>query len=74
MTLLAPSLDKNPFNVSERGETAVLRQQLVREISCLERQLERVRCRSETKVETTLHTYESMIEVRRRLLYDLACE
>jgi hypothetical protein len=69
-TLLAPS----PFKVTERGETAILRQQLVREISCLEQQLERIRCRGTSSISTTLRTYESMIEVRRKLLYDTAFE
>lgn len=52
-------------------ETSILKQQLVREITCLERQLERIRMRDANTDETTLVTYEEMIECRRKMLHNL---
>lgn len=52
-------------------EVSLLKQQLTREIACLERQLERVRSRHEFAEYTTLQTYEEMIESRRAMLENL---
>lgn len=56
---------------TEKNENSFLKQQLVREITCLERQLERVRLRQDFADETTLQTYEEMIESRRKMLHNL---
>lgn len=56
---------------TEKNENSFLKQQLVREITCLERQLERVRLRHDFADDTTLQTYEEMIESRRKMLHNL---
>lgn len=62
------------FASTQFGESSILKQQLVREISCLERQLERVRVRDEFADDSTLTTYEDMIESRRKMLHNLPWE
>lgn len=57
--------------VAERNNNSILKQQLVREITCLERQLERIRLRSDLADDSTLQTYEEMIESRRKMLHNL---
>lgn len=57
--------------VPERNNNSILKQQLVREITCLERQLERVRLRNDLADDSTLQTYEEMIESRRKMLHNL---
>lgn len=57
--------------VAEKNDSSMLKQQLVREITCLERQLERVRLRDEFADDATLQTYEEMIESRRKMLHNL---
>lgn len=57
--------------VSEKNDNSILKQQLVREITCLERQLERVRLRHDFADDSTLQTYEEMIESRRKMLHNL---
>lgn len=52
-------------------EASVLKQQLEREITCLERQLERIRIKDEYAEYTTMQTYEEMIESRRKMLHNL---
>lgn len=52
-------------------DSGLLKQQLMREIACLERQLERVRSRDEFADYTTLQTYEEMIGSRRKMLGEL---
>lgn len=59
---------------TESGDTTILKQQLVREITCLERQLERIRMREELADGYTLQTYEEMIESRRKMLHNLPWE
>lgn len=59
------------YSPSEMNESSVLKQQLVREITCLERQLERVRMRDEYADDSTLQTYEEMISSRRKMLHNL---
>ncbi|MBC6906416.1 hypothetical protein DWB84_13215 [Saccharophagus sp. K07] len=65
-----------PQNVSgiDSHDTSILKQQLVREITCLERQLERIRMREDFATDATLQTYEEMIESRRKMLYNLPWE
>jgi hypothetical protein len=58
----------------EQNDTSILKQQLVREITCLERQLERIRMRNQYTDDGTLQTYEEMIESRRKMLYNLPWE
>ncbi|MCR6652864.1 MAG: hypothetical protein NVV73_15875 [Cellvibrionaceae bacterium] len=58
----------------EQRDTSILKQQLVREITCLERQLERIRMRDQFADDATLQTYEDMIESRRKMLYNLPWE
>lgn len=58
----------------EQRDTSILKQQLVREITCLERQLERIRMRDQFTDGATLQTYEDMIESRRKMLYNLPWE
>ncbi|ACR12039.1 hypothetical protein [Teredinibacter turnerae] len=53
------------------NNTSVMRQQLIREITCLERQLERLRLRDEMLDFATLQTYEEMISSRKELLDSL---
>ena len=57
--------------VPEKTDNSILKQQLVREITCLERQLERVRLRHDFADDSTLQTYEEMIESRRKMLHNL---
>jgi hypothetical protein len=64
----------NIFSGVEQNDTSILKQQLVREITCLERQLERIRMRDEFADDATLQTYEDMIESRRKMLYNLPWE
>lgn len=68
LTALNPTPQKNTHSTSE---VAILKQQLTREIACLERQLERVRSRQEFAEYTTIQTYEEMIESRRNMLDNL---
>ena len=63
----------NPLGVP-RHNTLALQQQLIREITCLERQLERLRLRDDLADMTTLQTYEEMINSRRELLQSLPRE
>jgi hypothetical protein len=65
---------QNFFPNVEQNDTSILKQQLVREITCLERQLERIRMRAQFADEVTLQTYEEMIESRRKMLYNLPWE
>lgn len=53
------------------NNTSLMRQQLIREITCLERQLERLRLRDEMLDLSTLQTYEEMITSRKELLDSL---
>ncbi|TVZ37246.1 hypothetical protein P886_1587 [Alteromonadaceae bacterium 2753L.S.0a.02] len=53
------------------NNTSLMRQQLIREITCLERQLERLRLRDELLDFSTLQTYEEMISSRKELLDNL---
>ncbi len=64
----------NPFLGAEQNDTSILKQQLVREITCLERQLERIRLRDHFADDVTLQTYEEMIESRRKMLHNLPWE
>ena len=57
--------------MAEKSNNSILKQQLVREITCLERQLERVRLRNDFADDSTLATYEEMIESRRKMLHNL---
>ena len=79
-----PETDKNNKNsdresnmrsaIQQRSDepgATMLKRQLVREISCLERQLERVRTHDEFADFATLQTYEEMIESRRRMLRNM---
>ena len=77
MTLSSPQISlpsDSPFLGAEQNDTSMLKQQLVREITCLERQLERIRMRDEYADEFTLQTYEDMIESRRKMLHNLPWE
>lgn len=65
---------QNVLPSGEQNDTSILKQQLVREITCLERQLERIRMRDQFADEVTLQTYEEMIESRRKMLYNLPWE
>jgi len=56
------------------NNSSLLRQQLVREITCLERQLERLRLRDELLDMSTLQTYEEMISSRKVMLENLPWE
>ncbi|WP_188149488.1 hypothetical protein [Teredinibacter waterburyi] len=58
-----------PYN-----NTTLMRQQLIREITCLERQLERLRLRDELLDFSTVQTYEEMITSRREMLENLPWE
>lgn len=64
----------NHLTGDHENDTSILKQQLVREITCLERQLERIRMRDQFADDTTLQTYEEMIESRRKMLYNLPWE
>jgi|GEM_PF-990014 hypothetical protein len=77
MSVFSPSNTSprhRPFQGSEQNDTSILKQQLVREITCLERQLERIRLRDECADDYTLQTYEDMIESRRKMLDNLPWE
>lgn len=65
---------QNHFLGVDQHDTSILKQQLVREITCLERQLERIRMRDQFADDATLQTYEEMIESRRKMLYNLPWE
>ncbi len=65
-----PSEDKPP-HPRAAGEASILKQQLMREIACLERQLERVRSREEFAEYSTIQTYEEMINDRYKMLESL---
>lgn len=56
------------------NNTSVLQQQLIREITGLERQLERLRLRDEFLDLSTLQTYEEMISSRKDMLSNLPRE
>jgi hypothetical protein len=62
------------YAIPQIGDSSILKQQLVREISCLERQLERVKIRDEFSDDSTLQTYEEMIVSRRKMLHNLPWE
>ncbi len=67
----AQSSDDKPPRSRAAGEASILKQQLMREIACLERQLERVRSREEFAEYTTIQTYEEMINDRYKMLENL---
>ena len=71
---MKPAPQHNIFPSVEQNDTSILKQQLVREITCLERQLERIRMRDQFADDATLQTYEEMIESRRKMLYNLPWE
>ena len=72
MTIMsATSPNPAPAAAPLADDSSVLKQQLMREITCLERQLERVRSRDEFAEYSTVQTYEEMIESRRRMLSNL---
>ena len=54
--------------VSDPEDINVLRQQLAREISCLEGQLFRLKTRNDMLELSTLQTYEDMLVSRKKLL------
>lgn len=56
------------------NNTTFLHQQLIREITCLERQLERLRLRDDFLDLSTLQTYEEMINSRKLMLENLPRE
>jgi hypothetical protein len=72
MTTNQASDAKDP--VAETRNNSILKQQLVREITCLERQLERIRSRSDFADDITLMTYAEMIGSRRKMLHNLPWE
>lgn len=57
--------------VGYRSETQ-MRHQLMREISCLERHLDRLKSNGYMKDQNTLETYKEMIASRKELLSDLS--
>lgn len=60
------------YSFEPEGDTSILKRQLMREITCLERQLERIRTRDEVNDGSrTVRTYEDMIQSRRKMLYNL---
>lgn len=60
------------YSFEPEGDTSILKRQLMREITCLERQLERIRTRDELNNGSgTVRTYEDMIQSRRKMLYNL---
>lgn len=69
-----PSPNHAPFLGGEQNDTSILKQQLVREITCLERQLERIRMREDFTDDHIFQTYEDMIESRRKMLHNLPWE
>ena len=52
-------------------EAIVIKQQLAREINCLEGQLARIVNRDDTIDRSTIKTYQDMIESRRKVLQSL---
>jgi len=58
-------------NVAIVGERLKIKKRLVREISCLERQLSRLRHHIGKGEGLTLNTYEEMIEARQEMLDSL---
>jgi|GEM_PF-3738456 len=65
------------FNSSEpaadNGGQLRVQKQLKREITCLERQLERLRLRRDLLDDATLSTYEDMIMSRQAMLDEIVC-
>lgn len=59
------------YNVGRHSNTQ-LRNQLMREISCLERHLDRLQASGHMKNQNTLDTYREMIVSRKNLLSDLS--
>lgn len=56
---------------SGASDTSMLKQQLEKEVTCLVRQLDRVRTNDEHTDCATLKNFESMIESRRKMLHNL---
>lgn len=66
------SLMRNTANIqAPKEDTSMLQKQLIREISCLEMQLERLRDRGMIIDTVTLQTYQEMISARRNMLEGL---
>ncbi len=59
-----------PFGLAT-PEPTLVRQQLAREIMCLEGQLDRMRTRNDLLDFSTLQTYEDMIASRKEMLESL---
>lgn len=59
------------YDVGRHSNTQ-LRNQLLREISCLERHLDRLETSGHMKNKNTLNTYREMINSRKTLLSDLS--
>jgi len=59
------------LDVAYRTDTQ-MRHQLMREISCLERHLDRLKASGYLKEQSTLETYKEMILSRKELLSDLS--
>lgn len=59
------------FNDDFNSGGALMKKQLIREISCLERHLQRLRSRDELLDSGTLQTYEDMISSRKQMLDNL---
>ena len=57
--------------VSSTEDRHILRKQLMREITCLERQLSRLNQRPETMPPLTIKTYEDMIASRKDILAEV---
>lgn len=56
---------------SSSEDNHILRKQLMREITCLERQLSRLNLRPETMPPLTIKTYEDMIASRKDILAEV---
>jgi hypothetical protein len=67
----AQSSSSTTFNVGRHSNTQ-LRNQLMREINCLERHLDRLKTSGYMKNQSTLDTYKEMILSRKDLLSDLS--
>ena len=59
------------YNINSSSNSQ-LRNQLLREISCLERHLDRLRTSGHMNNQSTLDTYMEMIHSRKSLLSDLS--
>jgi len=59
------------FSDDFNSNGSLMKKQLIREISCLERHVERLRSRDELLDSSTLQTYEDMISSRKQLLDNL---